>query len=114
MENELSKSYYKIKEVAELLDVAPSTLRFWENEFPEVKPRRSDSNRRYYTPADIETLRIIRFLLKDKGLKIDAARQQLRGNRKNITKNLELIAKLEKVKGELRSLMDALGKRNQV
>ena len=60
----LDKDYYKIKDVAELIGVPQSTLRYWEKEFPECSPRRSATNIRYYTPADIETLRIIHFLLK--------------------------------------------------
>ena len=77
---ELSKQYYKIKEVAEILDVPQSTLRFWEKEFPMIKPIRSSHNIRYYRPQDIELLRIIHYLIKDKGLKIEAAREQLRSN----------------------------------
>ena len=72
---ELSKQYYKIKEVAEILDVPQSTLRFWEKEFPMIKPIRSSHNIRYYRPQDIELLRIIHYLIKDKGLKIEAARE---------------------------------------
>ena len=67
---ELSKQYYKIKEVAEILDVPQSTLRFWEKEFPMIKPIRSSHNIRYYRPQDIELLRIIHYLINDKGLKI--------------------------------------------
>lgn len=50
---QLGKQYYKIKDVAEMLGVQQSTLRFWEKEFDCLNPRRSASNVRYYTPADI-------------------------------------------------------------
>lgn len=111
MAYDLSKSYYKISEVAEILDVPASTLRYWENEFTELKPRRSTTNRRTYTPSDIETLRIIKFLLKERGLKIDAAKQQLKGNRKNISRKIQIIDKLLKVRGELNLLLGSLSKR---
>lgn len=114
MENELTKKFYKIREVAEILNVPQSTLRFWEGEFSECAPKRNSSNRRYYSPDDIQTLRIIKFLLKDKGLKIEAARQQLHSNKKNITKKLRIIDKLTSVKSELQSILDALTKREEI
>lgn len=96
-----------------MLGVPQSTLRFWEKEFTSLNPRRSANNVRYYTPADIETLRIINFLVRDKGLKIDAAKEQLRTNKTNVTKRLKAIERLEKVKTELQSMLDALTIRAQ-
>ncbi len=104
----LDKDYYKIKDVAELIGVPQSTLRYWEKEFPECSPRRSASNIRYYTPADIETLRIIHFLLKVRGLKLDAAREQLRVNRHNVSRRMEVIDRLGQVREELVNLRKAL------
>ena len=64
---EFDKKYYKIKDVSELLGVSASTLRYWEQEFSECRPRRSATNIRYYKPQDIETLKIIHYLVKIKG-----------------------------------------------
>ena len=108
---ELSKQYYKIKEVAEILDVPQSTLRFWEKEFPMIKPIRSSHNIRYYRPQDIELLRIIHYLIKDKGLKIEAAREQLRSNKHNVSRRVETIDRLKSVRSELANLLVALGGR---
>ena len=107
---ELSKQYYKIKEVAEILDVPQSTLRFWEKEFPMIKPIRSSHNIRYYRPQDIELLRI-HYLIKDKGLKIEAAREQLRSNKHNVSRRVEIIDRLKSVRSELANLLVALGGR---
>ncbi len=96
-----------------MLGVPQSTLRFWEKEFTMLNPRRSANNVRYYTPADIETLRIINFLVRDKGLKIDAAKEQLRTNRGNVSKRLQAISRLEKVKADLQTLLDSLSVRSQ-
>ena len=104
----LDKDYYKIKDVAELIGVPQSTLRCWEKEFPECSPRRSATNIRYYTPADIETLRIIHFLLKVRGLKLDAAKEQLRVNRHNVSRRMEVIDRLAQVREELVNLRKAL------
>ena len=108
---ELSKQYYKIKEVAEILDVPQSTLRFWEKEFPMIKPIRSSHNIRYYRPQDIELLRIIHYLIKYKGLKIEAAREQLRSNKHNVSRRVEIIDRLKSVRSELANLLVALGGR---
>ena len=104
----LDKDYYKIKDVAELIGVPQSTLRYWEKEFPECSPRRSATNIRYYTPADIETLRIIHFLLKVRGLKFEAAKEQLRVNRHNVSRRMEVIDRLGQVREELVNLRKAL------
>lgn len=108
MEKAFSKSYYKISEAAEIIGVPPSTLRFWETEFPELDPRRSAHNQRYYSLNDMEILQIINFLLSTKGLKIEAAKEYLRHNRKNVSRRLEVISKLEKVKEDLEVLLKSL------
>lgn len=109
--DELTKQFYKIKDVAELLDVPQSTLRYWEREFPECSPKRSPHNIRYYTPEDIETLKIIKYLIKTKGLKIEAAKEQLRVNRGNSDRRIEIIERLEKVRDELALYKKALNLR---
>lgn len=108
---QLTKKYYKIRDVAELLDVSEPTLRYWEREFPDIKPMRSTSNQRYYTPEDIETLRIIYYLVKVRGLKIEAAREQMRLNRSNISKRMEIVDKLLDVRDELQMILSGLEKR---
>ncbi len=108
---QLTKKYYKIRDVAEILNVSEPTLRYWEQEFPELKPMRSPSNQRYYTPDDIEILRIIYYLVKVRGLKIEAAKEQMRLNSRNITKRMDIINKLQDVKDELKLMLGALEKR---
>lgn len=105
------KQYYRIKDVSEILGVPQSTLRFWEKEFPSCKPTRSATNIRYYKPSDIEQLRIIYFLVKVKGLKIDAAREQLRLNRNNISRRLEVIDRLGDIRKRLDHLLKSLSRR---
>ena len=108
MENRFTKSYYKIKEAAEIIGVPQSTLRFWEQEFSELKPRRSAHNQRYYSPADMEMLQIIHYLLYSKGLKIESAKEYLRHNKKNVSKKVEIITKLEGLKEDLETLLKSL------
>lgn len=109
--NEFTKDYYKIQDVAEFVGVPQSTIRFWEKLFDEVKPIRSVGNVRYYTPEVIELLRMIHYLLKIKGLRIDAAKEQLRINRKNISRRVDAIRGLEDVKKDLTALLKSMSKR---
>lgn len=103
------KEYYKISEVAEILQVPQSTLRFWEKEFAtSLKPMRTPHNVRYYRPKDIETLRIIRFLVKEKGLKIDAAKEELKKNPHNLSKRVEVIRELKEIREELAEMYHTL------
>lgn len=108
---DLDKKYYRIKDVAELLEVTPSTIRYWEQEFPECKPRRSNSNIRYYKAQDIELLKIIHYLLKIKGLKIDAAKEQLRLNRKNVSNKVKVLDTLLETRNHLEGMLRALSLR---
>ncbi len=71
------KRYFTIGEVSELCSVKPHVLRYWEQEFPQLKPVKRRGNRRYYQRADVEIIRQIRNLLYDKGYTIGGARQRM-------------------------------------
>jgi len=105
-----SKKYYKISEVSELVGLPMSTLRFWENHFTAINPKRNDRGTRFYTPHDIETIRMISFLVKTKGMKLDAAQEEIKRNRDGITKKFEAIEGLKKVRDKLQEMLDALNK----
>ena len=109
----LGKQYYKIKDVAEMLGVQQSTLRFWEKEFSCLNPRRSASNVRYYTPADIDMLREISYLVRDRGLKLESAKEQMRLNRGNVSRRLRALDRLENVRNSLENLLKSLSVRVQ-
>ena len=111
---EFSKQFYKIKDVAELVEVAPSTLRYWESQFPEyVAPirMRNSGKIRYYTPSTIETLRMIKYLLHERGMKIEVVREELSHNRTNVTRRMKIINILSEVRTDLNNLLKALEKR---
>ena len=71
------KRYFTIGEVSELCDVKPHVLRYWEQEFPQLKPVKRRGNRRYYQRRDVLTIRQIRALLYDHGFTIGGARTRL-------------------------------------
>lgn len=72
-----SKRYFTIGEVSQLCDVAPHILRYWEQEFPHLKPAKRRGNRRYYQRQDVLLIRTIRGLLYEQGYTINGARQRL-------------------------------------
>lgn len=74
-----SKRYFTIGEVSELCAVKPHVLRYWEQEFPQLKPAKRRGNRRYYQRHDVMMVRQIRSLLYDDGFTIGGARQRLTG-----------------------------------
>lgn len=105
------KKYYKIREVAEILGLPPSTLRFWESRFTIIKPKRNEHGTRYYTPTDIETIRMIYYLVKEKGHKLEAAQEEIRRNQSGVSKRFEAVDRLRSVRDRLSLLLDALNKR---
>lgn len=106
--NDLDKRYYKIREVAELLNIPASTLRFWEKQFTIISPKRNNHGTRFYTPKDIETIRMIHFLVKEKGLKLDAAQDQIRRNHSGVSRRHSAIERLKVIRNELKQMLDAL------
>ncbi len=108
--NDLTKKYYRIREVSDLIGVPASTLRYWEQEFPRLKPTRNAKGTRYYTPADVEVLRQIKYLLHDKGLKIDAAKEQMRVSTDSVATRTRAIERLQGVRAQLVALRDSLTK----
>src|SRR5688572_24803253 len=75
-----AKRYFTIGEVSELCEVKPHVLRYWEQEFSQLKPVKRRGNRRYYQRQDVILIRQIRTLLYEQGFTIGGARQQMAGN----------------------------------
>lgn len=102
--NKNLKAYYSIKEVSQLVGVAESTLRYWEREFPTLRPKTSGKSVRQYTEKDIEQAKLIYNMLKVRGFKIEAARKILSRNRAGADKSSEVLATLISVRDELKEL----------
>ena len=101
------KLYYSIGEVAKAFDVNTSLIRYWEQEFPIIKPKKNKKGNRYFTPSDIENLKIIYHLVKEKGYTLDGARVALTTNTK-ISETITIIDRLEFIKAELLKLINSL------
>ncbi len=107
--NKNPKLYYSIKEVAEMIGVNESTLRYWETEFPNLKPKTVTSTKvRQYTEKDIEDIRVIYNLIKVRGFKIAAARKYMHENRGSVDRSSEVLETLISVREQLKDLKKRL------
>jgi DNA-binding transcriptional MerR regulator len=90
------KRYFTIGEVSDLCAVKPHVLRYWEQEFPQLKPVKRRGNRRYYQRQDVLIIRQIRSLLYDEGFTIGGARQRLTGEtaKSDVTQSQQIIKQL--------------------
>ena len=101
---EFTKRYYSIGEAAALFELNTSALRFWEKEFPELQPKKSESGARKYSLKDMELLRKIHFLVKEKGFTLEGARQKLKHAPEDSLNTEDLVRRLQNVKSELDQL----------
>ena len=90
------KRYFTIGEVSDLCGVKPHVLRYWEQEFPQLKPVKRRGNRRYYQRRDVLIIRQIRSLLYDEGFTIGGARQRLTGEeaREDVTQSQQIVKQI--------------------
>lgn len=116
-----SKVYYSISEVSKLLDIKPYVLRFWETEFPVLRPRTMRGGRRAYRKDDIKIVMMIQHLLYNERYTIEGAKKKLKEMNKNEIFQLEIpfetVQKesvLKKVKEELREILKLLGSKESL
>ncbi|CAM4155443.1 MerR family transcriptional regulator [Zobellia nedashkovskayae] len=102
------KRYYGIGEVAKAFDVNTSLIRFWEKEFDVLKPKKNAKGNRKFTPQDIDNLKLIYHLVKERGFTLDGAKTHLKENRQKTLNNFAIIDKLERIKVELTKIKDQL------
>ena len=97
--------FWSIREVSELIGVPASTLRYWEKVFENIHPKKStSSDNRRYTAADIEELRKVHFLVKEKGLPLAEAARRLKSGNADVDSQMELKRRLLAVREELETL----------
>lgn len=94
----ITKKYFKIGEVSQMLEVAPSTLRFWEKEFKQIKPMKNKKGDRIYSLKDIDILKEIKYLTHDKGIKIAKATRKVKKTNDDGDEKYELVQKLRGLK----------------
>ena len=105
---EWTKRYYSIGEVAEIFEVNTSTLRFWEKEFPELRPKKNERGVRKYTPENMEAVRRIYHLVKERGFTLKGAWQKYKDNPTDVVQTEDVVRRLLKIKGDMESLKKQL------
>jgi len=100
-EKAIEKKYYAIGEVADIFKVATSLIRFWESEFEIIKPKKNRKGNRQFTKQDIENVRLIYHLVKEKGFTLQGAKEMLKNNSKDIQDKMSTVDSLKKVRSFL-------------
>ena len=106
--NKELKLDYSIGEVAKMFNVNESLLRFWEKEFPFITPKKAGGNVRQYRKEDIENIRLVYHLVKEKGLTLQGAKQKLKVSKDTSIRTTEIIDRLLLVREELASMRKEL------
>lgn len=102
------KLYYAIGEVAEMLDVNASLIRFWEKEFDNIQPHKNKKGNRLFTQKDIDSLKLIHHLVKERGFTLEGARQKLKENPASAENESQVTDRLKKVRAFLLELKEHL------
>ena len=97
-EKRVEKLYYSIGEVAEMFNVNPSLIRYWEKEFDIIKPKKNKKGNRFFTIEDIEHFHIIYYLVKELGLTLKGAQKKLKENKEGTINNVEVVKSLKEIK----------------
>lgn len=107
-DRKIEKIYYSIGEVAAFFEVNPSLIRYWEKEFDILRPQKNKKGNRLFTRQDLDNLRLIYHLVKERGYTLNGAREKLRHNRDEVMKQVEIIESLERIKGFLLEIKEQL------
>jgi DNA-binding transcriptional MerR regulator len=102
------KLYYSISEVAKKFGINESTLRFWEKEFPQLTPKKAGRGVRQYRKEDLEVVKFIYYLVKERGMTIPGARQRMKDNKEATQRNFEVVEQLKSIREELLDMKKAL------
>ena len=99
------KMYYSISEVAQIFNVTETLLRYWEKEFPNIRPQKVGRGIRQYTKDDIEQVRLVHHLVKERGMTLQGARDMIRRDKGGSTnRQVEAIEKLKAIRAELQDI----------
>ena len=102
------KRYYSFGEIAKAFDVNASLIRFWDGEFDILKPKKNAKGNRMFTPEDVNNLKLIYHLVKERGFTLEGARTHLKEGQKKTLDKFEIISKLETIKTQLMNIKNQL------
>lgn len=105
-EPKIEKILYTIGEVAKMLNINSSQIRYWENNFEELTPQKNKKGNRLFTKEDIEQVKLIHYLVKERGMTLSGAKKKLKENRDGTINNFEIVNRLKKIKQLLVDIRD--------
>jgi DNA-binding transcriptional MerR regulator len=108
-EPKIEKVIFSIGEVAKMMNVETTVIRYWENQFEALKPQKNKKGNRLFTRNDIEVVKLIHHLVKERGLTIKGAKQKLKENPDGTAHDFEIVKKLQEIKQELIEIRDKMG-----
>lgn len=100
-ETKVEKLFWQIGEVAEMFDVNTSLIRFWEQEFTIIKPKKNNKGNRLFTKKDVDNFHVIYHLVKEQGMTLKGAQKKLEDNKEGTINNVAVIAKLKDIRKRL-------------
>jgi len=104
----IEKHIYTIGEVAEMFGVNTSLIRFWEKNFDNIKPQKNKKGNRLFTPEAIEEIKLVYYLVKERGMTLKGAQQKIKGNRSDTTHEHEIVTKLKSIREVLVEIKNEL------
>jgi DNA-binding transcriptional MerR regulator len=107
-EPKIEKIFFTISEVSEMLGVNPSLIRFWDKEFSVLKLRKNQKGNRIFTKEDIQQLRVIYHLVKERGMTLKGAEHLLHRNREGATRTAEVIERLLSIKQQIAEIRNEM------
>ena len=102
------KLFYSMGEVAEMFDVNTSLIRHWESQFSILRPKRNKKGNRLFSPEDVENLKMIYHLVKERGMTLPGARQRMKDNKEATLRNFEIVERLKSIREELIGMKESL------
>lgn len=103
------KMFFSMGEVSEMFDVNPSLIRFWEKRFDVLKPKKNAKGNRLFTPEDIENLKLIYHLVKEKGMTLAGAEKYIKDNKNSLKRDIQILEHLGRIRAALLEIKTELG-----
>jgi DNA-binding transcriptional MerR regulator len=107
-DKETEKLYYTIGEVADMFAVNSSLIRFWEKEFEVLKPKKNKKGNRLFTSEDVNNLKLIFHLVKERGYTLEGAKKKLNENKENIEEQVQIKETLVRMRQFLSELKESI------
>lgn len=105
----MAKLLYSMGEVTEMFDVNPSLIRYWESKFDCIKPHKNKKGNRMFTPSDVENLKLIYHLVKEKGMTLEGANQAMKRRGKSVKRDVSILERLQSIRAMLVEVRESLG-----